>query len=429
METHAEKKTVEYLTEADRKYIWHPYTPLLPQADILPVVKAEGCYLYLENGRKILDAVSSWWVNLHGHSHPYLAEAIYKQALSLEHVIFAGFTHQPAVNLATRLLEILPYNQSKVFYSDNGSTAVEVGLKMAFQYWHNKANPRKKVIALSGAYHGDTFGSMSVGSRSFFTEPFFPFLFDVTFVDVKSETVLADFQKLVQSDDSAAFIFEPLVQGAGGMQMYDACLLDNLIKIAQANDVICIADEVMTGFGRTGKLFASDYLTCQPDIICLSKGLTGGFMPLGVTTCTDAIIEAYQSEDVLKTFFHGHSYTANPLACAVASASLDLLLDSECKKSINRIAEKHKLFAGKIRNHKRVKEVRNLGTILAVEIQTGGEGNYIDEIRNDLYRFFLDRNLLLRPLGNVIYLIPPYVISDTELDIIYKAIEELMSKL
>ena len=414
------------LVTEDRKYIWHPYTPLLPEPEILPVIKAEGCYLHLADGRKILDAVSSWWVNLHGHSHPYLANALYKQALALEHIIFAGFTHPPAVALAKQLLAILPDNQATVFYSDNGSTAVEVALKMAFQYWHNTGTPRKKVIALQGAYHGDTFGAMSVGGRSFFTEPFVPFLFEVEFVDAQQWTSEKAERSGLFTEEVAAFIYEPLVQGAGGMKMYPPQVLDEMMQMAHSQGIVCVADEVMTGFGRTGELFASGYLTEKPDIVCLSKGLTGGMMPLGVTTCTADIVEAFRSENVLKTFFHGHSYTANPLACAVAGASLDLLLAPECQADISRIAARHEQFAQTIRHNPRVREVRHLGTILAIEIETGGAGSYVDEIRNDLYRFFLNKNLLLRPLGNVIYIMPPYVITDLELENIYNAITELL---
>ncbi|MBC8110656.1 MAG: adenosylmethionine--8-amino-7-oxononanoate transaminase [Verrucomicrobia bacterium] len=434
--------------EKDKTVVWHPFTPLTTSPEPLPVVSAEGCELVLADGRRIIDAIASWWVNLHGHAHPYIAQAIFEQAKKLEHVIFAGFTHQPAVTLATRLLEILPDNQSKIFYSDNGSTAVEVALKMAFQYWHNQAIPRKKVIAFADAYHGDTFGAMSVGGRSAFTAPFVPFLFEVAFIDFPTcnqlnccagsnnqypvcqgvAFSLEKFTQLAISGEVAAFIFEPLVQGAAGMQMYAKEILDNMLAIAQANGIICIADEVMTGFGRTGKLFASHYLTHKPDIICLSKGLTGGSMALGVTSCTEAIIQAFRDDDLLKTFFHGHSFTANPIACAAANASLDLLLMPDCQANIQRITEKNQTFARAIAPHAKVREVRTLGVILAIEINTDQQTSYINEARHELYDYFLKKNILLRPLGNVIYLLPPYVISDEQLETVYEAIMQLLGK-
>jgi len=442
------------LSERDKQSIWHPFTPLLGATDALPLLRAEGAYLYTEDGRRILDCIGSWWVNLHGHSHPHIAEAIYRQATQLEHVIFAGFTHEPAVQLAEKLLKILPANQSKVFYSDNGSTAVEVALKMAFQYWYNQGIEKKKVVAMQGSYHGDTFGAMSVGDRSPFNAPFAPYLFEVAFIDFPvchreacclgnavlkrgcSESaresvvgVIHRFQELAESGQVAAFIFEPLVQGASGMRMYSAYLLDELMRIAQANQILCIADEVMTGFGRTGELFASDHLRLAPDIICLSKGLTGGTMAMGVTTCTEAVQAAFRSSDLMKTFFHGHSFTANPIACAAALASLDLLLTEECSYDIYRIGRKHLTFRDQLKDHRGVKEIRCLGVILAVEIDTLHETGYFNEARSSLYAYFLAQDLLIRPLGNVIYVLPPYIIQDEELDRIYGAIVGLLERL
>ncbi len=423
----------EHWKARDQQAVWHPFTPLAESNQIIPVASAKGCYLHTADGRKILDGISSWWVNLHGHSNEYIAKAIYEQALNLEHVIFAGFTHEPAIRLAERLLEILPDNQSRIFYSDNGSTAVEVGLKMALQYWHNQGIPKKKVIAIEGAYHGDTFGAMAVGDRGPFTAPFHPYLFEVDFVPFptasNTHSLIHAFTQLVQSGEVAAFIYEPLVQGAAGMRMYEPDLLEELLKTAKSNQVLCIADEVMTGFGRTGKLFASEYCRTQPDIMCLSKGLTGGTMALGVTSCSEAILDAYRTDDRMKTFFHGHSFTANPLACAAAHASLDLLLTEECTQNRERIAERHRVFAQKITGHSSVAEVRSRGIILAVEIRTQTATSYFNEIRNNLYAYFLSRNLLLRPLGNIIYLFPPYIITDAELDWVYREIEELLDKM
>ncbi|WP_017731758.1 adenosylmethionine--8-amino-7-oxononanoate transaminase [Nafulsella turpanensis] len=422
-----------HLQERDKEVVWHPFTPLLQDLPVLPIRRAKGVYLYTDSGRAILDAVSSWWVNIHGHSNEYIAEAISRQARELEHVIFAGFTHEPAVKLAEGLLNILPSRQAKVFYSDNGSTAVEVALKMAFQYWHNKGGARTKVIALEGAYHGDTFGAMSVGDRNAFVQPFKPFLFEVSslpFPDGENnEALMARFRKLVDTGEVAAFIFEPLIQGSGGMRMYPAAVLDELLRIAREAGVICIADEVMTGFGRTGRIFASDYLQHQPDIFCLSKGLTGGTMPLGVTTCTEEIQAAFRDPDIMKTFFHGHSFTANPLACAVANASMELLLSDDCQSSIARIAYQQSLFADRLSDHPKVQNARSLGTIMALDIRTEEGTSYFNSKRNRLYTFFLDKDILLRPLGNTLYILPPYVIKEEELDRIYSAIEELLDKL
>jgi adenosylmethionine---8-amino-7-oxononanoate aminotransferase len=414
----------------DRNAIWHPFTPLIGSGDPLVVKSGKGVYLYTEDGRAIIDGISSWWVNLHGHGNSYIAKAVAEQAAQLEHVIFAGFTHEPAIALAEQLLRLLPENQSKIFYSDNGSTAVEVALKMAFQFWHNKNEVKTRVIAIDGAYHGDTFGAMSVGDRGAFTAPFAPFLFQVDFIDFpskeKEEVVLAQFETLIEEGEVAAFIFEPLVQGSAGMRMYSKEVLDKMILMAQRKQIICIADEVMTGFGRTGKMFACDYLKNTPDIFCLSKGLTGGTMAMGVTSCTEEIIEVYRTSDLLKTFFHGHSFTANPIACASALASLQLLVQKECFENIQRIMYQHTIFLERMKGCKGVKDIRSLGTILAIELASFGDTSYFNEARHKLYPFFLERNILLRPLGNVVYILPPYIISDAELDKIYEAIEELL---
>lgn len=401
----------------------------MPEPEMLE--RAEGVNLYTKDGKKIIDVISSWWVNLHGHSHPYIAKAIADQANTLEHVIFAGFTHEPAIRLAERLLEILPDNQSKIFFSDNGSTATEVAIKMAFQYFHNQGGERKKIIAIDGSYHGDTFGAMSVGDRGPFTAPFDPYLFQVEFIDFPDEEgeekVWNQFKTLIDRGDVASFIFEPLVQGASGMRFYSAQLLDKMIAYAQQQDVICIADEVMTGFGRLGTLFAADQLQFKPDIICLSKGLTGGVLPMGVTSCTDKIQQAYRTNDLMKTFFHGHSFTGNPMICASANASLDLLLTEECESNRKRINERHRAFQQQIEGHSMVRNSRVLGTILAFDINTEKDTSYFNEARHHLYPYFISKGLLLRPLGNVIYLIPPYVISDSDLDYVYATIKEFLN--
>lgn len=418
------------LAERDSAVIWHPYTQMQNASPAIPIVRGEGIYLIAEDGKRYLDAVSSWWVNIHGHAHPYIAQEVEKQLKTLEHVIFAGFTHSGAVELAERLLKILPSDQNKVFYSDNGSTAVEVALKMCFQYWSNQGQPRMKVLAFHNSYHGDTFGAMAVSSRSAFTGPFEKLLFDVEFISVPDKENIDSLKSQLSalSSELAGFIFEPLVQGAGGMQMYEAEYLDQLIVHCKKEGVLTIADEVMTGFGRTGKLFASNHLTVQPDLMCFSKGLTGGTMALGVTTCKLSIYEAFLSDDKLKTLFHGHSFTANPIACSAALASLDLLLTEETLENINRICTRHHQFAGVISKHPKVKEVRHTGTILALEWKTEEGTSYFNNLRDNLYNFFLEEGIILRPLGNIIYILPPYCITDEQLDYIYLKIEEALNR-
>lgn len=422
------------LTERDKKHIWHPYTQSKTEDTPIPIAKGKGAWLIGEDGKKYLDAVSSWWVNIHGHGHPYIAKKIAKQAKKLEQVIFAGFTHEPAVRLAERLLKLLPGDYGKVFYSDNGSTAVEVALKMALQYWHNKGVQKTKIIAFKNSYHGDTFGAMSASGRSVFTNPFTSLLFEVVHIEPplpgKESEAVEQLEAAVGSgskQDAACFIFEPLVMGAGGMLMYDAKPLDKMIALCKKHHVLTIADEVMTGFGRTGKLFATEYLKNQPDIICLSKGITGGFMPLGVTVCTDTIYRPFHSDNRLKTFFHGHSYTANPLACAAANASLDLVEEKEFKKSLSRIGSSHKAFAKKLSRNEKVENVRTLGTILAFDLKTASSTSYLNPERNKIYEFFIERGILLRPLGNTIYVMPPVCVKEKELKLVYNSIEELIA--
>jgi adenosylmethionine---8-amino-7-oxononanoate aminotransferase len=419
------------ILSTDKKNIWHPFTSLSDAHEPLVVESASGVYLNLKDGRKVIDAISSWWVNIHGHSNPIIAEAVAEQARKLEHVIFAGFTHEPAVRLSENLLRILPKNQSKIFFSDDGSTAVEVAIKMAIQFWHNQNIRNKtKIVALEGAYHGDTFGSMSVGERGVFTAAFDPYLFRVNFIDLPCEEneakLLEDFENKLASNEVGIFIYEPLVQGAAGMRMYSPKILEQLISIAHQHEVICIADEVFTGFGRTGRLFASDYLNVPPDIMAVSKGITGGFMPLGVTSCSKKIVEAFESSDSAKTFFHGHSYTANPLACAAANASFDLLMKSDCQENIRRISNSHSSFVERKKSHKAIKDIRHMGTILAIELNTREGSSYFNDIRKKIYSFFLNKNILMRPLGNTFYVLPPYIISEDELTTIYGAIREFL---
>ena len=425
------------LTERDKQHIWHPYTQAKTEQPPIPIVKGKGAWLIDKNGKKYLDAISSWWVNIHGHAHPYIAKKIAEQAKQFEQVIFAGFTHEPAIRLAERILRLLPGNYSKVFFSDNGSTAVEVAIKMAIQYWHNKGIKKTKIIAFKGGYHGDTFGAMSASGRSVFTNPFSELLFEVIHIEpplkgkeqisikqLKSE--ISKPQTTNHKQQTACFLFEPLVLGAGGMLMYDAEPLDEMISICKKNNALTIADEVMTGFGRTGKLFATEYLKNQPDIICLSKGITGGFMPLGLTACREEIYQAFYSDDRAKTFFHGHSYTANPLACAAANASLDLVEKKEFKKALKRIQSRHAAFAKELARNPQVENVRTRGTILAFDLKTKEVTSYLNKERAKIYDFFIEQGILLRPLGNTIYVMPPYCISDKELEIVYDAIADLL---
>ena len=420
--------------EKDKAYIWHPFTSLQTPIENVVIEKAEGLYMYDDKGNKIMDAVSSWWVNILGHSRKEIAEAIGKQAASMEHIIFAGFTHKPAINLCEKLLSITPTGFSKVFFSDNGSTAVEVAIKMAMQFWYNQGiHSKKKIIALDGAYHGDTFGAMSVGARDSFNKAFEDYLFDVEFLpfpfEGEEEKTIAAMKSLVANNDVAAFIYEPLLQGSAGMRIYSTHVLDELLSIARKQGVICIADEVMTGFGRTGKTFASDHLRNTPDIIAMSKGITGGFLPLGLTAAHQNIVDAFTTADVDKTFFHGHSYTGNAISCAAANATLDLLLSEPIQKDIQRISTKQKEAVSNFEKHPKIKKAGNIGTVLVLEIENEEGTSYFNSIRNYLYNAFLDKNILLRPLGNIIYILPPYCITNKELEHIYHTIETVLEEM
>ena len=415
------------LGKRDSNVIWHPYTQHQKMEEPVPITKGEGALLFDENGNTYIDAVSSWWVNLHGHGHPYIAEKIYKQALVLEHVIFTHFTHEPAVTLAERILKILPGKFSKIFYSDNGSTAVEVALKMAIQYWMNKDQPqRKKILAFKNAYHGDTFGSMSVSARGLFTNSFKDFLFDTVFIETPNENNLEGIESTIQSHKGqiAAFIYEPLLQAAGGMRVYQAKYLDELLAIIQAENILCIADEVLTGFGRTGTLFAGESISHHADMICLSKGLTGGAMALGITACNQSIFNAFLSTDRTKTFYHGHSFTANPLACTAGLASLDLLEKTSCRDQIQWIRQQHEEFARNelsVTGMELLVNIRIVGTILAFELNTGRD-EYINEVSATVMGKAMKQGIYLRPLGNTVYIMPPYCITPEQLRKIYQFI-------
>jgi adenosylmethionine---8-amino-7-oxononanoate aminotransferase len=415
--------------ERDATAVWHPFTPQKNLGNIIPIIKAEGSLLFDEQGNSYIDSISSWWVTLHGHAHPYIAQKIYEQALQLEQVIFAGFTHEPAIVLAERLLALHQHHFSKIFYSDNGSTATEVAIKMAIQYWWNKSDKRrKKILAFNNSYHGDTFGAMSVSHRSVFTLAFEEHLFEVIFIDTPTVENIGHIKSIIHQygEEIAAFIYEPLVQGAGGMNMYDAYLFNELLNTVKLAEIICIADEVMTGFGRTGKFFASDYLHKKPDILCMSKGLTGGTMALGATACTQRIYEAYLQEDPHKTFFHGHSFTANPIACSAALASLDLLENPTTLEAIEQISNTCSDLQKTLSAEPAFLNPRSLGTILAFELNSTKHG-YLNSISSTVTALALNKGIFLRPLGNTVYIMPPYCINNAELCRIFNFLEDLHS--
>jgi len=418
------------LSERDKLYNWHPYTQHKTVKHFPAIVKGEGALLWDENNKEYIDAIASWWVNPFGHSNKTIADAIYKQLTTLEHVLFGGFTHEPAVLLAEKLIEILPSNQKKLFYSDNGSTAVEVAIKVAMQYFYNQNIKKTKIIAFEDAFHGDTFAAMAASGISFFTEAFQGSLLEVVRIPVPTigneEKTIQMLEKLVKTNEYAAFIFEPLVQGAAGMVMYQPEVLDKLITICKQNNVFTIADEVMTGFGKTGKTFASDYLVEKPDMMCLSKALTGGTIPMAITTFTQEIFNGFYDDDTNKALFHGHTFTANPTGCAAALASIQLLQTEEIQSNIERIHQSHLKFENTIKNHPKVKTTRVLGVIFALEVTTENQESYYGTLRNKLYDFFIENGIILRPVGNIVYILPPYVISRNQLEKVYQTIEKAL---
>jgi adenosylmethionine---8-amino-7-oxononanoate aminotransferase len=437
------------LVARDAAHLWHPYTQMLTRPEPIPVVRGEGVYLFTEDGRRLLDGTSSWWVNIHGHAHPKLNDALARQARELEHVIFANCTHRPGVELAERLVEVLPRGLTRVFYSDNGSTALEVAMKMASQYWSNQGQQRDTFITLRHAYHGDTVGAMSASEPSVFTKPFVPMLFDVVRVhapycyrcplglerptcsvaclgvghrhaDVSLESWAETLGGRLERHgrDVAAVLVEPMLQGAGGMVVWPAEFLAGVRRLCDEHGVLMIADEVLTGFGRTGRLFACEHAGVTPDIICLSKAVTGGYLPLGVTVATDRVYEAFLSQDRARTFFHGHSFTGNPLACALAIASLELIHETHAVAKVQLLETWLRRGLGPLTAHRAVGNVRVLGGVGIVELVTDkatkSAGGYLDDIGPRLSQAFLDRGLLLRPLGNIVYAMPPYVITEDE---------------
>lgn len=417
--------------------VWMPYTQMKGAPPPLRVRAARGAVLELEDGRRLLDCISSWWVTLHGHSQPQIAAAIAAQARCLEQVIAAGFTHQPAEELARRLTGRLPF-VPRLFYSDNGSTAVEVALKMAYQYWRNRgATGRRRFLSFAGAYHGDTLGAMSLSGRSLFTAPFAELLLPVDHVpfpqtwigdgevEGREAAALAHLEGLLQrgGEDYAAMVIEPLVQGAAGMRMCRPSFLRQLAGLLRRHGVLLIADEVFTGFGRTGEMFACQGAAVEPDILCLAKGLSGGFLPLAATLCSEAVYQAFCSDDPRHTFYHGHSYTANPLGCAAALASLDLLEVQPPPFAL--LEDWHREELGRLADHPLLIRPRVCGTIAALEVQ-GAEG-YLHGLGPRLKEAFLERGLLLRPLGGVIYLVPPYCLERGQLAAVYRGIAEVVA--
>ncbi|MFZ8934112.1 MAG: adenosylmethionine--8-amino-7-oxononanoate transaminase [Bacteriovoracaceae bacterium] len=413
--------------------IWRPYTQektaTLPQH----IKKAEGCYYFDQEGNKIFDGISSWWVNIHGHSHPKLAQSVSEQMEVLQQIIFAGYTHEQGEELAQKVVKLLDHQYPKVFFSDNGSTAVEVGIKMALQYWSNHNLKKNRIIAFKNGYHGDTFGARAVTDAIKEPTGLSENMTDVHFITAplandpnSQEESIQELKELLNRyNDIGAFIFEPMVQGVAGMKMQDPTALNQLLKLAHQNNIITIADEVMTGFYRTGKRFAIDYLDEKPNIICLAKALTGGILPLSLTLCQQKIYEAFYSDDKTKALLHGHSFTGNALGCAVANASLEILEDQETQTNIKNIEDLHNQFKNEIVGDNRY-EVRTLGTILAIEFKNDERADYFNSLSETLSQFFISKKMLLRPLGNVIYLIPPYCTKEEDLLPVYKALKDFI---
>jgi adenosylmethionine-8-amino-7-oxononanoate aminotransferase len=412
--------------------VWHPFTQHAVQPEATLVSRSEGAWLEIADGRRIFDAISSWWVVTHGHRHPHIVQAIKDQADRLDQVIFAGFTHEPAEELARRLIALTPPELEYVFFSDSGSTSVEVALKMALGFWRHRGESRSRILALEGAYHGDTIGGMSVGERGVFNAPYGPLLFDVErlpFPSLGCEQATLDALSLACRDGgSAALIVEPLILGAGGMLIYAPWVLAEMKRICQTHGVLLIADEVMTGWGRTGALFACEQADIAPDIGCYSKGLTGGSLPLAVTLCRADIFEAHFSTDRTRTFFHSSSYTANPIACAAALANLEVWNREPVMERIARVTSLHTERLNRFREDRRFANVRQIGTIAALDLVASDAG-YMANIGPRLYQSFLARGLLVRPLGNTVYLMPPYCSTADELDLVYHAISEIADEI
>lgn len=406
--------------------IWHPFTQEKTADKPLKIVKAENEYLFDDTGKKYIDMVSSWWVNTLGHANKEIAEAIYNQATTLEHVIFAGFSHDPAEKLCDELSKFLPPELSKFFFSDNGSTAVEVALKIAYQYFKNKNVSGKNIfINLEGAYHGDTLGAMSVaGNNSKYHSTFSEFFFQTFSIDFpknKNEEDIA-IEKLnmflkENNEKVCALIIEPLIQGAAGMRVYPHDFLEKIVNSIRKYDILVIFDEVMTGFFRTGTMFALNQISVVPDIICISKGITGGFMPLSLTITTDKIYKEFLSDDWKKAFIHGHSYTANPLACAAACKALEIIQREDVQKNIHLLSKYQKENLNQLKG---VSNKRHIGVISAFEVES-------PIIAKQISKNMMEKGIIIRPIENTIYLIPPYCISKENLNYVYTTLQNFFS--
>jgi len=418
----------EKLSERDKKHLWHPLTQHKTNSEMLAIARAKGALLFDEEGKEYVDGIASWYTCMYGHCNPYILDRVKEQMQKLDQVVFSGFTHEPAIKLSEELIKILPKNQEKLFFSDNGSTATEIGIKMALQYHHNKGQKRNVLLAFEEGFHGDTFGAMSVSGLSVYNGPFEDFFIEVERIPVPTpeniDDILNHLKKRLQHNNIAGFIYEPLVQGAAAMKMHDADGLDRILALLQQHEVLTIADEVMTGFGKTGKYFASDYLENKPDIMCLSKALTAGLVPMGLTTCTEKVYMAFYSDDVAKGLFHGHTYTANPLACTAALAALELLQTDEIQQQIKNITLWHQQFDKKIKNHPKVASTRQTGVIYALDLDV--EMERYGNLRNKLFKHFMDHGVFLRPLGHTIYILAPFITTKEQMERIYEAIENAL---
>ena len=411
--------------------VWHPFTQHGLERDIPEIASASGAWLIARDGKHIFDAISSWWVVTHGHCHPKIVAAMQKQAAQLDQVIFAGMTHAPAEDVARQLIDLTPAGLDYVFFSDSGSTSVEVALKMALGYWRNRGETRTRILALEHSYHGDTIGTMSAGARGVFNAAYEPLLFDVGRIPYPSEgneqATLDALEAACCDPAAAAFICEPLVLGAGGMLMYGADTLAEMRRICSKYGVLFIADEVMTGFGRTGRMFACEHANVSPDILCLAKGLTGGSIPLAVTLCSAEIFDAHASKDRSRMFFHSSSYTANPIACAAAAANLQIWRDEPVLRRLDDLSRNQAGALSALSTHARVARVRQTGTIAAFDI-AGDDSGYLAEIALPLRAACLKRGVLIRPLGSTVYVMPPYCITLDELQNVYAVIGEAVDE-
>jgi len=407
--------------------VWHPFTQHALDPVTTRIVRTDGAYLIDEHDHSVLDAISSWWVITHRHRHPVIMEAIRTAAETFDQIIFAEYTHEPAEELAQGLISLAPHGLKRVFYSDSGSTSVEVALKMALGFFHNAGYPRSRIVVMEHGYHGDTIGTMSVGERGVFNAAYRPLLFDVETIPFPvpgcEQETLDAFERLCSGHEVAALLVEPLILGAGGMKMYPPHVLTELKRISECYGSLLIADEVMTGWGRTGTLFACEQAGITPDILCISKGITGGALPLAATLCSSEIFDAHLSSDRRRTFFHSSSYTANPIACAAAVANLIIWRNEPVLKRIETLEQMHRERLAPFRTDPRFVNVRQSGTIAALDLDVSTSG-YLSDVGPQLRAFFRQRDLLIRPLGNVIYLMTPYCVTSRDLDRAYAAINE-----